>query len=120
MWRDRRDPATLEDGKIAKALRNAFIEDYCRAVWIEIPDHMNIPNIEQGGLAIAPSHAVAWNRLSVQCCAEAIDLVDQTLARLGWCEFQIAALSTRGSDFWPGQRLRGISGHSGTKVCVQH
>lgn len=54
MWRDRRDPATLEDGKIAKALRNAFIEDYCRAVWIEIPDHMNIPNIEQGGSLSRP------------------------------------------------------------------
>lgn len=47
MYRDRNNPAREADGKIAKRLRNAFIAEHCRAVWVCLPDNFAIGAIEQ-------------------------------------------------------------------------
>jgi hypothetical protein len=36
MWRDRKDALTKADGEIAKTLRNEFVVDHCRAVWLPL------------------------------------------------------------------------------------
>ena len=59
MWRLRNDEATRADGDIAKALRNAFIADHCRAVWFPLPDNAEIARIEQEVIALAPAPAIA-------------------------------------------------------------
>jgi len=62
MWRDRKDALTKADGDIAKALRNEFVVDHCRAVWLPLPDTEDIARLEAEVLSLAPDHAVAWNR----------------------------------------------------------
>jgi len=91
MWRDRRDTSTKADGALAKALRNAFIADHCRAVWIAIPDHLGIAALERAVLASAPANATAWNRRAMAIYDEPIDLVDLTIGRLGWGPTETAA-----------------------------
>ncbi len=92
MWRDRKDESTTADGKVAKALRNAFIADHCRAVWLVLPDHLNIGALELEVLALAPAEAIAWNRRAVASYEEPVELVDQTIASLGWGAREIMAL----------------------------
>jgi hypothetical protein len=52
MWRDRDDATTMADGDIAKALRNAFVAEHCRAVWLPLPDSSNIARLEAAVLSI--------------------------------------------------------------------
>lgn len=92
MWRDRNDPATKTDGDIAKELRNAFIAEHCRAVWVPLPDHLDIAGLEAEVIAIAPAEVIAWNRRGTETYAEPVALVDQTLVRLGWPEHKLAAI----------------------------
>jgi DNA polymerase III epsilon subunit-like protein len=92
MWRDRKDASTAVDGKLAKRLRNCFIADYCRAVWLVLPDHVDIAALEREVLAIAPPEAIAWNGRAMPSYEEPFDLVDRTIARLGWGEREIAAI----------------------------
>jgi DNA polymerase-3 subunit epsilon len=92
MWRDRRDASAREDGRIAKALRNAFISDHCGAVWIVLPDDIHIATVEREILAMAPAHAVAWNGRAMSPYDEPVDLVDRTIARLGWGAVELAAV----------------------------
>src|SRR6056297_3168282 len=54
MWRLRNDPATKADGGIAKKLRNAFIAEHCRAVWVPISDDLNIADLEAQVIELAP------------------------------------------------------------------
>ena len=62
MWRDRTDGTTKVDGDRAKKLRNEFVVDHCRAVWLPLPDTADIARREAEVLALAPEHAIAWNR----------------------------------------------------------
>jgi DNA polymerase-3 subunit epsilon len=92
MWRDRRDASARADGHIAKALRNAFISDHCGAVWIVLPDDIHIAAVEREILAMAPAHAIAWNGRAMSPHDEPVDLVDCTIARLGWGAVELAAV----------------------------
>jgi len=92
MWRLRNDEATRADGDIAKALRNAFIADHCRAVWFPLPDNAEIARIEQEVIALAPAPAIAWNRRAMDAYEEPVALVDETLSRLGFGPAELAAL----------------------------
>lgn len=92
MWRNREDALTKADGDIAKALRNEFVVDHCRAVWLSLPDTANIGRLEAEVLALAPDHAIAWNRRRMQPYDEPVDLVDATLQRLGWDDQRLAAI----------------------------
>ncbi len=82
MWRLRNDPATKSDGDIAKALRNAFISAYCKAVWVALPDDIDIGSFEQAVLLLAPPEAVAWNRRGMRAYDEPVELVDQIIDQL--------------------------------------
>ena len=101
MWRDRKDALTKADGDIAKALRNEFLVDHCRAVWLSLPDTEDIARLEAEVLSLAPEHAIAWNRRRMQAYDEPIDLVEATLCRLGWGAREKAAIER--------QRLRFMS-----------
>ena len=101
MWRDRKDALTKADGDIAKALRNEFVVDHCRAVWLPLPDTEAIARLEAEVLSLAPDHAIAWNRRRMQAYDEPVDLVEATLRRLGWGAREKAAIER--------QRLRFMS-----------
>jgi DNA polymerase-3 subunit epsilon len=92
MWRDRTDALTKADGDIAKALRNEFVVDHCRAVWLPLPDTAGIARLEAEVLSLAPDHAIAWNRRRMQAYDEPVDLVEATLRRLGWGARELAAI----------------------------
>ncbi|PTV93647.1 exonuclease [Rhodobacter aestuarii] len=106
MWRDRKDALTKADGDIAKALRNEFVVDHCRAVWLPLPDTVDITRLEAEVIALAPDHAIAWNRRRMQVYDEPVDLVEATLRRLGWGARELAAIER--------QRLRFLSSMVGT------
>ena len=93
MWRVRNDVATKVDGDIAKALRNAFIADHCAAVWISLPDSLDIGQLEAAIIALAPAHAISWNRRGMEVYAEPEDLVEITLGRLNWGKEELAAVN---------------------------
>lgn len=84
MWRMRNDTATASDGKIAKALRNAFIAEYCRAICMPLPDSSDIAGLEREVIALAPAEAVAWNRRAANVYDEPEDLVEALIAKLGY------------------------------------
>lgn len=92
MWRDRHDTVDTADAGHAKALRNAFIAEYCAAVWVVVPDNLEIAALERQILAMAPGHAIAWNGRSTAIYDEPADLVDATLMTLGWSDERVAAV----------------------------
>lgn len=92
MWRDRLSQRDNADASTAKKLRNAFIEDHCRAVWITLPDDAAIVRLEQEVLRLAPPDAVSWNFRRRQAYDEPEDLVDQTIERLRFSEAQVGAV----------------------------
>lgn len=102
MWRDRNDPITKADGDIAKALRNAFVADHCQAVWVPLPDTLDIARFEAEVLSIAPQQAVAWNRRGMDPYAEPVDLVDATIRRLGLGQQHLAAIERQRQRFLAG------------------
>lgn len=99
MWRERKDAVTKADGDIAKALRNEFIIDHCRAVWMPLPDTADIARLEAEVLALAPDHAIAWNRRRMRPYEEPADLVEATLRRLGWGMRELAAIDRQRQRF---------------------
>lgn len=92
MWRQRLDGATEADGRIAKKLRNAFVAQHCRAVWVVLPDTADIGRLEAEVIAIAPAEATAWNGHKTAIYDEPLQLVDETIRHLGWGERERAAL----------------------------
>lgn len=92
MWRMRNDPLTRSDGLIAKALRNAFIAENCRAIWVPLPDDADIVGLEQNVIALAPTDAVAWNRRANDVYSEPEDLVEKIIVQLGYGASELAAL----------------------------
>ena len=105
MWRDRKDAITRADGYIAKKLRNEFVVDHCRAVWLPLPDTANIAALETEVLSLAPAHAIAWNQRKMNSYDEPVDLVAATLRRLGWGGPELAAIER--------QRLRFLAALTG-------
>ncbi|MES2916634.1 MAG: 3'-5' exonuclease [Pseudomonadota bacterium] len=105
MWRDRKDPMTKADGGLAKALRNEFVVDHCRAVWLALPDTMDIAQLEAEVIDLAPDQLKAWNRRGMQAYDEPVDQVDATLRRLGWGTREFAAVER--------QRLRFLAAKAG-------
>lgn len=110
MWRDRRDALSANDAIHAKALRNAFVAEHCGAVWVEVPDHIDIAALERSVLGMAPAHATAWNNRAMAIYNEPSDLVDLTLARLEWDSNRLAALHR--------QRQRHAESSSGVRPAV--
>ncbi|WP_245731725.1 3'-5' exonuclease [Loktanella fryxellensis] len=100
MWRERKDATTKVDGDLAKKLRNEFVVDHCRAVWLALPDTADIARLEAEVLAMAPEHAIAWNRRRMQTYDEPADLVDATLRRLGWGAQELAAIERQRQRFF--------------------
>lgn len=92
MWRDRDDKLKPADGTIAKELRNAFVADHCRAVWVELPDNLDITGLERTVLSLAPVEAISWNRHGTDIYDEPTELVDATIKRLGWGRSQLEAI----------------------------
>lgn len=99
MWRLRNDDATKSDGDIAKKLRNAFIAEYCRAVWVPLPDNANILALENEILSLAPPETVAWNRRGMSVYQEPKDLVDIMIEKLGFGAWERAALDRQNRRF---------------------
>jgi len=99
MWRDRTDGTTKVDGDRAKKLRNEFVVDHCRAVWLPLPDSADIARLEVEVLALAPEHAIAWNRRKMKFYDEPSDLVDATLRRLAWGAAELAAIERQRQRF---------------------
>ena len=82
MWRQPNDLANKADGNVAKALRNAFIAQYCRAVWVPLPDDAGIARLEASVVALAPADMTAWNRRGMEPYAEPAVLVDTLIESL--------------------------------------
>lgn len=99
MWRDRKDAGTTTDGKVAKALRNAFIAQHCAAVWVELPDDYDIAGIEQEILRVAPSSSIAWNGRKSAPYDEPVELVDATIKMLGWGQREGGAVERQRQRF---------------------
>lgn len=99
MWRERTDETTKVDGDLAKKLRNEFVVDHCSAVWLALPDTADIARLEAEVLALAPDHAIAWNRRRMEAYDEPTDLVDATLRRLGWGAQEQAAIERQRQRF---------------------
>lgn len=99
MWRARKDAVTKVDGNLAKALRNEFVIDHCRAVWLPLPDTADIAQLEAEVLDLAPDHVIAWNRRRMQPYEEPADLVETTLRRLGWGARELASIERQRQRF---------------------
>lgn len=99
MWRLRNDPATKADGDIAKKLRNAFIAEHCRAVWVPLSDDLDIAGLEAAVIDLAPKEAVAWNRRGMDAYQEPVDLVDLVIDRLRFSHSERAALDRQKARF---------------------
>lgn len=99
MYRLRNDPATKADGDIAKKLRNAFIAQHCRAVWVPLPDHADIAGLEARVIAMAPAAMIAWNRRGMDAYEEPGALVDALIERLALSPFERAALGRQRDRF---------------------
>lgn len=99
MYRLRNDAATKADGDVAKRLRNAFVSEYCAAVWVPLPDEADIAGLEAQVIALAPPAAKAWNFRRTDSYAEPEALVDALIERLGLSPFERAALSRQKARF---------------------
>lgn len=102
MWRDGKDQATIADGSLSKGLRNAFVAEHCRAVWLPLPDTVDIQKLEAEVLELAPDPAIAWNRRKMPAYAEPVELVEATLRRLGWGAKELAAIERQRQRFLGG------------------
>ncbi|OOY26518.1 hypothetical protein BMI90_17575 [Thioclava sp. L04-15] len=103
MWRDRKAPETA-DANLAKAVRNAFIADHCKAVWVTLPDSAPIAALEREVLEIAPKEAIAWNQRGMTTYEEPAALVDMTIRRLGLDARSCAALERQRELFEAGAK----------------
>ena len=100
MWRLRNDPATKADGDIAKKLRNAFISEYCQAVWVPLSDDLDIANLEAEVISLAPKEIVAWNGRGMEAYDEPTDLVDTVIERLQFGEMVLDAIERQKTRFF--------------------
>lgn len=99
MWRDRIEQRGNPDADLAKSVRNAFIAEHCRAVWVELVDSDDIFEIERYAINNAPAAATAWNRRSTAIYLEPEELVDQTILRLQLTPCDVDALARQKNKF---------------------
>lgn len=118
MWRARNHPPTQADGKIAKALRNAFIAEHCRAVWVPLPNHADIVGLEVAVVACAPIETVAWNRRETEIYAEPEDLVDHIITGLGFGPAELDALVRQKRRYEAASAMR-VSPALNTPVAIR-
>tara|TARA_R110000796_G_scaffold14517_1_gene47446 strand:- start:25486 stop:27072 length:1587 start_codon:yes stop_codon:yes gene_type:complete len=102
MWRLRNDPVTKVDGDIAKKLRNAFIGEYCQAVWVPLSDDLDISALEAEVISLAPKEVVAWNGRGMEAYEEPTDLVDAVIDRLKFGTAELAAIERQKTRFFGG------------------
>lgn len=112
MWRLRNDRATKADGDIAKKLRNAFIAEHCRAVWVPLSDKLDIAGLEAAVIDLAPREAVAWNRRGMDVYDKPVDLVDVVIDRLRFSAAERAALDRQKERFGGGAAIPVVSATS--------
>lgn len=105
MWRLRNDPTTKADGDIAKKLRNAFIAEHCRAVWVPLSDDLDIAGLEAAVIDLAPREAIAWNRRGMDAYEEPVQLVDLVIDRLRFGTAERAALDRQKARFGGGAAI---------------
>jgi len=99
MWRLRNDAATKADGYIAKKLRNAFVAEHCKAVWVALPDNADIAGLEQAVIRLAPKEAIAWNGRGMEAYAEPVELVHRVLLRLKFSSSELEAVNRQNARF---------------------
>lgn len=99
MWRLRNDPLTKTDGDIAKKLRNAFVAEYCKAVWVPMPDSADILGLEKAVIDIAPQESTAWNNRGMDIYDEPVELVNKMLSVLGFSADEVAAINRQDARF---------------------
>jgi len=99
MWRQPGATEQRADGMMAKAVRNGFVADHCRAVWLPLPREADLTGIEAAVRALAPPETLAWNDRARAAHAEPTDLVDFTIRRLGLGPADIAALERQRQRF---------------------
>jgi len=102
MWRLRNDPVSKIDGDIAKKLRNAFISEYCQAVWVPLSDDLDISALEAEVISLAPKEVVAWNGRGMEAYEEPADLVDAVIDRLKFGTAELAAIERQRARFFGG------------------
>lgn len=100
MWRLRNDPVTKADGDIAKKLRNAFISEYCQAVWVPLSDDLDISALEAEVISLAPKEVVAWNGRGMKAYEEPADLVDGVIELLNFGTAELAAIERQRTRFF--------------------
>ncbi|MEY8838207.1 3'-5' exonuclease, partial [Cribrihabitans sp. XS_ASV171] len=103
-YRLRNDVATESDGKVAKKLRNDFIEEYCAAVWVVLPDSADILALEAEVISLAPPEAVAWNDRGMETYPEPVDLVDALIEKMALSPVERAALARQKARFEGGAK----------------
>lgn len=99
MWRQPGAAEQRADGMMARAVRNGFIADHCRAVWLPLSRDADIARIEAAVRALAPAAALTWNDRTRPPHAEPEDRVDFTIRRLGLRPGDIAALERQRQRF---------------------
>ncbi|MFK4771973.1 hypothetical protein [Rhizobium sp. ZW T2_16] len=100
MYRDRLTQQGDPDAKIAKDFRSAFIEEYCRAVYVPLEaSELEIVALEAATIAIAPSENILWNRATTMVYPEPTELVDALIAKLGLSRGGIEALERQSLRF---------------------
>lgn len=99
MWVDRTDPDMVQEMKIVRRLRQAFIQRHCGCTWVALPDHADIPGLEAQVITIAPPDMVAWNRRGMAVYDEPVDLVDALIADLHLSPVERAALGRQRDRF---------------------
>lgn len=92
IWRQQEGPARNADEKIAKRLRNEFIADYCKAVWVPLPDEIEFSGLESEVIDLAPADAKEWNQNKFDVYDEPVELVDKTIARLRFGKTELEAI----------------------------
>lgn len=99
MWVDRTDPETVQEMRIVRRLRQAFIERHCGCTWVALPDHIDIAGLEAQVIALAPPDMIAWNRRGMAAYDEPVDLVDALIEHMGLSAFERAALGRQRKRF---------------------
>ncbi|KHA53114.1 3'-5' exonuclease [Sulfitobacter geojensis] len=111
MWVDRNDPDTASEMKIVRRMRQAFIAQHCRAVWVPLPDHAPIADLEAQVIAMAPAEMTAWNNRGMDAYDEPEGLVDALIERLSLSPYEREALYRQRDRFY-GKNISVAASHS--------
>jgi hypothetical protein len=93
MWRAKDDFSS--DAKVARALRAAFVRQYCRATYVAVSSArlVELVELEKAVQAMASQEMLDWGeRRSFVSLAEPAGLVDKLLLKLGYRPDECAAV----------------------------